>query len=149
MPNFAQVMQLQYTRQVIDEVMRLYPPAWTVGRENLEDDEPDGWRIPKGSFVLIPIYIFHHNPKFWPDPERFDPDRFSPEASKNRPKFHYFPFGAGPRMCIGNQFALMEMQLILAMLAQRFTFEVDQSHPIQKQPLITLRSKYGVKLFVK
>lgn len=148
-PNFAQVMQLQYTRQVVDEVMRLYPPAWTVGRENLEEDEPDGWRIPKGSFVLVPIYIFHHNPKFWPDPERFDPDRFSPEASKNRPKFHYFPFGAGPRMCIGNQFALMEMQLILAMLAQRFTFEVDQSHPIQKQPLITLRSKYGVKLFVK
>jgi cytochrome P450 len=147
-PTFEDLRQMPYTLQVIQEGMRLYPPAFAVGREPVEDDEILGHRIPKGSVMFISIGALHRDPRYWEKPEEFFPDHFLPEAEKNRPRMAYMPFGAGPRMCIGNHFALMEMQLLLAMLVWRFDFEADERHPIETEPLITLKPKYGIKLRV-
>lgn len=143
-PDFLQLQRLTYAKQVMEEVMRLYPPAWTVGRENLEDDVIDGFLIKKGSIILIPIYLFQVDPIDWKEPSSFDPERFNPDVKHDR--WSYFPFGAGPRMCIGNHFAMMEMQLIISMLAQRYTFELIDGFNYDSFPLITLRPKYGLHL---
>ena len=148
-PTFDQLLKLPYTRQVIEEGMRLFPPAWTMTREALEDDEVEGKPIPKGISVFMSIYELHRNPNIWKNPLVFDPENFSPENVKNRPKFNYLPFGAGPRLCIGLQFAMMEMQLILAALIKRFDFEIDPSHKIGIYPQIVLKSTNGIRLFVK
>ena len=148
-PTFDQLLKLPYTRQVIEEGMRLFPPAWTMTREALEDDEVEGKPIPKGISVFMSIYELHRNPNIWKNPLVFDPENFSPENVKNRPKFNYLPFGAGPRLCIGLQFAMMEMQLILAALVKRFDFEIDPSHKIVIYPQIVLKSTNGIRLFVK
>ena len=148
-PTFDQLLKLPYTRQVIEEGMRLFPPAWTMTREALEDDEVEGKPILKGISVFMSIYELHRNPNIWKNPLVFDPENFSPENVKNRPKFNYLPFGAGPRLCIGLQFAMMEMQLILAALIKRFDFEIDPSHKIGIYPQIVLKSTNGIKLFVK
>jgi cytochrome P450 len=149
MPTFEQLRQLTYTEQVINEGMRLFPPAWVVGRRAVEDDEFEGFEIKKDINILCEIYLLHRSEKYWENPEEFNPDRFSPEQVKDRPKHHFIPFGAGPRMCIGNHFAMMEMQLLLATIVQRFDFSVVENHPVELDPLITLRPKYGIKLKVK
>lgn len=149
MPSFEDLMRMPYSRQVIEEAMRLYPPAWTVGRKSLQDDIVDGAKVSKGEILLIPIYAIHHDGKLWDNPELFNPDRFESEQAKKHDKYQYFPFGAGPRMCIGNNFALMEMQLILSKLVQQYHFTDDASHIPEYQALITLRSKNGVKVFAK
>jgi cytochrome P450 len=148
-PTFDQLLKLPYTRQVIEEGMRLFPPAWTMTREALEDDEVEGKPIPKGISVFMSIYELHRNPNIWENPLVFNPENFSPENVKNRAKFNYLPFGAGPRLCIGLQFAMMEMQLVLAALVKRFDFEIDPSHKIGIYPQIVLKSTNGIKLFVK
>lgn len=148
-PSFDQLLKLSYTRQVIEEGMRLYPPAWTMTRESLDVDEVDGQIIPKGISVFMSIYELHRNPNIWQNPLVFDPENFSAENVKNRAKFNYLPFGAGPRLCIGQQFAMMEMQLILASLIKRFDFEIDPSHRVGIYPQIVLKSTNGIKLFVK
>jgi len=148
-PTFDQLLKLPYTRQVIEEGMRLFPPAWTMTREALEDDDVEGKPIPKGISVFMSIYELHRNPNIWKNPLVFDPENFNPENVKNRPKFNYLPFGAGPRLCIGLQFAMMEMQMILAALVKRFDFEMDPSHKIGIYPQIVLKSTNGIKLFVK
>jgi cytochrome P450 len=148
-PTFDQLLKLPYTRQVIEEGMRLFPPAWTMTREALEDDEVEGKPIPKGISVFMSIYELHRNPNIWENPFVFNPENFSPENVKNRAKFNYLPFGAGPRLCIGLQFAMMEMQLILAALVKRFDFEIDPSHKVGIYPQIVLKSTNGIKLFVK
>ncbi len=148
-PNFADLRNLQYTKQVIEEGMRLYPPAYAVGRENIEKDEVLGQTIPAKSVFLLSIYALHQDPQYYPNPEKFDPDRFAPELVKQRPKLAYLPFGAGPRMCIGNHFAMMEMQLILVMLVQRFDFELVDATPVKPQPLVTLSPKGGIKMRLK
>lgn len=145
-PNFSDLRALQYTKQTIEEAMRLYPPAYAVGRQNIEKDEILGQTIPKKSIFLLSIYALHRDPKYYPNPEKFDPDRFSPENIKQRPKLAYMPFGAGPRMCIGNHFAMMEMQLILAMLVQRFDFELLDTQSVKPAPLVTLSPKRGIKM---
>ena len=148
-PTFEQLLKLPYTRQVIEEGMRLYPPAWTMTRESLDEDEVEGQIIPKGISVFMSIYELHRNPNIWENPLVFDPENFSLENVKNRPKFNYLPFGAGPRLCIGQQFAMMEMQLILASLVKRFDFEIDPSHQVGIYPQIVLKSTNGIKLFIK
>ena len=148
-PSFGDLRKLTYTMQVIQEGMRLYPPAFAVGREPLEDDEVLGVKIPKGSVVFISICGIHRNPEHWERPDEFFPDHFTPENEKNRPRMAYMPFGAGPRMCIGNHFALMEMQLLLAMLAHRFDFDLVSNVPVVPQPLITLKPKHGLKMRVQ
>ncbi|MDF1863684.1 MAG: cytochrome P450 [Saprospiraceae bacterium] len=145
-PTFENIRNLKYTQQVIEEGMRLYPPAYGIGRENIEADEIIGYKIPRKSIIYISIYAVHRNPKLWKNPEEFNPSRFDPEQVKVRPRLAYMPFGAGPRMCIGNHFAMMEMQLILAMWIKKFRFELDENHPIEPNPLITLKPKYGIKM---
>ena len=148
-PSFAHLDRLAQIRRVLDESLRLYPPAWGFSRQALADDEIGGYRVAKGSIVFLIPYVLHRRPKLWPDPERFDPDRFTPEAEAARPKFAYLPFGGGPRGCIGNNFALIEAQLIVAAVAQRFRVEVVPGQDILPEPLITLRPAPGVRARIR
>ena len=145
-PQFSDLPKLNYTLKVIQESMRLYPPAWVIGREALEADSIDGYPIKKGDQVMLTIFALHRQEAFWPNPERFDPERFTKEAIKSRQKHAYLPFGGGPRFCIGNNFALMEMQLILPMILQRYQLDLVPDHKVEVEPLITLRPKYGMMM---
>ncbi len=145
-PTFQHLAQLSYTLMVIQEGMRLYPPAWLTDRVALEDDEVEGYSIPKGSVVLSFIYGVHHSSKHWENPEEFRPERFEKQASKQRPKFAFLPFGGGPRFCIGSNFALMEMQLMLVHLLSKYRWTLTEDQEIDLQPLITLRPRYGVQM---
>ena len=129
---------------VLDESLRLFPPAWVIGRLSLNDDEIGGYHIPGGSIITLSPYVTHRLPEYWENPEGFDPERWSPERAEQHPRFAYFPFAGGPRQCIGNNFALMEAQLIIATVAQRYRIDLVPGHPIVPEPLITLRPKYGV-----
>ncbi len=146
MPEFEDLKNLIYTKQVIEEGMRLYPPVWGVGRVVGEADEWEGYQLEPKTVVATLIYLLHRNPELWENPDKFDPDRFLPEKVKARPRFQYIPFGAGPRMCIGNHFAMMEMQLLLAVLLRDFNFELVENQRIVTQPLVTLRPKYGIQM---
>lgn len=148
-PGVEDVRRLPYVHQVIQESLRLYPPAWAIGREAIGPDEIDGYPIRKKYQMLMSSYALHRNPRYWKDPETFDPDRFLPEKVKERHRFAYLPFGGGPRFCIGNNFALMEMQLVLAMITQQFRLELLPDHPIKMEPVITLRPMYGMKMSLK
>lgn len=143
-PTFADLPRLEYARMVLQESMRLRPPAWFVPRTAVEDDEIDGYAIPAGTEVLSLTYIYHRHPAEWPDPERFDPERFAPERSNDRHKFAWVPFGAGQRMCIGRDFSLMEGQLALAMVMQRYQVSAVAGHIAQPQLTTTLRPKGGI-----
>ncbi len=135
---------LPYTLQVVQESLRLYPPAWIMSRLAHNDDAIGPYTIPAGATALICPYLLHRDPAHWPDPERFDPDRFRPGQDKDRHSYAYLPFGGGPRLCIGNQFALMEMQILLAMLVREFTVEPVPNSRVLPQPLITLRPKQPI-----
>ncbi|HEX8291489.1 MAG TPA: cytochrome P450 [Pyrinomonadaceae bacterium] len=135
--------RLRYTEMVVAESMRLYPPAWAVGRLALEDHEAGGYLIPRGSLVLVSQYVMHRDPRFWEDPGRFDPERFTPEAKAARPQFSYFPFGGGQRRCVGEGFAWMEAVLILATLARRWRLRPAHGGEVRTEPLITLRPGKG------
>jgi cytochrome P450 len=143
-PSVEDLPQLKYTSMVVDESMRLYPPAWMFTRAAREDDEIGGYFIPKGSFLFLSPYIVHRKPGLWEDPEGFDPERFAPERAASIPRFAYFPFGGGPRQCIGNTFALMEAVLLLAVFLQKYRLDLVPGHPIKYEPLVTLRPKHGV-----
>lgn len=148
-PTFEQLPKLDYTRRVFDESLRLYPPAWGQARMALEADEMGGYRFPKGASILISTAIIHRHPEFWQQPDEFDPDRFLPELTAQRPKFAYFPFGGGQRICIGKSFALMEATIVLAMIAQRFDLILVSDHPVEPDPKFTLCPKYGIKVKVR
>ena len=148
-PTIDDLPNLPYTAMVIDEAMRLYPPAWIISRSPTNDDEIGGYRIPRGTVVMLSQYVTHRHPLFWADPERFDPERFSPERSLDRPRFAYFPFGGGPRLCIGSYFALTEAQLIVATVAQRYRLKLVADHPVELDALITLRPRYGIKVLLE
>jgi cytochrome P450 len=145
-PTVADLASLPYNRMVIEESMRLYPPAWVVERTPLADDVIGGYRIPAGSSVYLSSYVTHRHPDFWENPEGFDPERFTAERSAGRPRYAYFPFGGGPRMCIGNNFALLEAQLLLATIARRYRLDLVPGHPVATHPMITLRTRYGMKM---
>jgi cytochrome P450 len=145
-PRYDDIANLRYTRMVIEESMRLYPPAHTTGRQPLAADEILGHRIPAGAEVLIMPWLLHRKPQLWEQPDRFDPERFSPERSAERPRFAYIPFGAGPRICIGAAFAMTEAILILANIAQRYRLHLKPGFPVEPQGLITLRPRYGLQM---
>jgi len=149
LPTAEDSKNLPYTRQVLEEAMRLYPPAWTTGREVAEEIEVRGFTLPAGAQVLTSQWIVHRDPRFFADPEAFDPDRFEKAKAKSRPKYAYFPFGGGPRVCIGNHFAMMEAILILAIAMQRFHFELVPDQKLELAPSVTLRPKEGVRAVVK
>jgi cytochrome P450 len=135
---------------VFSEAMRLYPPAWIMGRMAVADDEVGGYCIPAGSSVLVSQWCMHRHPAFWPQPERFDPERFNPDdpAVKERPRYAYFPFGGGPRLCIGEPFAWMEGVLVVATLVQRFRFNLAAQAQVEPQPSVTLRPRHGVSMIL-
>jgi len=137
-PTFEDLPNLNYTRQVFEEAMRLYPPGWLTARLSLGEDEIGGYYIPANSEIFLSPYVTQRRPDFWDNPDAFDPDRFTPERSTDRPRFAYFPFGGGPRVCIGNNFALMEAQLIIAMIAQTYQLRLVSGHQVKPQVQITL-----------
>lgn len=149
LPTFEEVPRLRYTETVMAESLRLYPPAWAMGRYARNDFALGDFFLPARTTVLISQFITHRDPRYFPDPLRFDPDRFSPDAKARRSKFTYFPFGAGARQCIGESFAWMEGVLILAILAQKWKLQLVPGHRVEPQPLITLRPKYGMLMQVE
>lgn len=148
-PTFDDLTRLPYALQVLKEAMRLYPPAYALARQAMQDAAIGGYCVARGAIVLLSPYLLHHNPALFPDPETFDPDRFTPDAESARPRHAYLPFGGGPRVCVGAAFALMEGHLVLATLAQRVTFTLGEpGRVIEPEPLITLRPKGGVPVIV-
>ena len=141
-PQYEDIANLRYTRMVIEESMRLYPPAHTIAREPIAPDYILGHRIPVGAIVLIVPWLIHRKASLWDQPHRFNPERFTAEP----PRFSYIPFGAGQRICIGAAFAMTEAILILAMVAQRYRLRLKAAHPIEPQGLITLRPRYGMPM---
>ena len=146
LPTLEDLPRLPYAEMVIAESMRLYPPAWAMGRQATQDIEIGPYFVPKGTYLLFSQYIIQRNPEYFPDPLVFRPERFTAEAKAQRPKFAYFPFGGGGRQCIGESFAWMEAVLVLATLAQRWRLKVIENHPIALQPKITLRPKHGIQV---
>ncbi|HET7786576.1 MAG TPA: cytochrome P450 [Myxococcales bacterium] len=144
-PTLADLPRLTLTRRILQESMRLYPPAWIIGRSVIGPDEIGGYRIPAGSILFVSPYVVHRHPALWDDPEGFDPQRFAQEP----PRGAYFPFGGGPRMCIGNGFASMESELLLATLAQRVRPDLVPGHRVELEPSITLRPRYGLRMTIR
>jgi len=148
LPTLEDLPRLEYTNLVLSESMRLYPPAWAMGREVIEDVSIGPYRLRKGTMVFFSQFIVQRDPKWFPEPERFQPERFTPAAKAGRPRFAYFPFGGGGRQCIGESFAWMEATLALTTLAQRWRVELVPDQEIELQPKITLRPKNGIRVRV-
>ncbi len=140
LPRLEQVRQLTYTDQIVKETMRLYPPIPEFGRQAVEDLSIGGFPVPKGMIILIPVYALHHDPRWFPEPDAFKPERFAPDAPA-LPKLAYLPFSGGPRVCIGNSFAQMEAVLLLATLAQRYRLGLEPGQAVQGEATLTLRPK--------
>jgi len=146
LPTAEDAEKLLYTRMVLSESMRLYPPAWALGRESITSCQVGGYSVPSGSVVLLSQWVTHRDRRWWADPLRFDPLRFSPENRAERPRWAYFPFGGGSRQCIGESFAWMEATLVLATLAQKWRMEYLGQGPPRLRPLITLRPRDPVRV---
>lgn len=146
LPTYEDIPNLPYTEMVISESMRLYPPAWMIGRRTLVPLEFKGYTIPAESTILTSQFVVHHDERWYPDPWKFDPMRWTPEEKAKRPKFSYFPFGGGIRRCIGEAFAWMEAIILLATMAQSWKMHLEPNQKIVPEPLITLRPKYGLKV---
>jgi cytochrome P450 len=145
-PTVDDVPRLEYATKVLTESMRLYPPAWILTREALEDCVIGGYSIPKGATVILSQYVTHHDPRFFPEPQRFDPDRWSPEMKSKLPKFAYFPFGGGVRSCVGEPFAWMEAVLLVAAISRNWEMRHVSGHKVDMAPNITLRPKNGMMM---
>src|SRR6266851_2665466 len=145
-PRFEDLPALPYTEMVLAESMRLFPPAWGMGRRALRDLTLGGFAIRKGAILALSPFIVHRDERFWPDPLRFDPGRFTAEAKAARPRFAYFPFGAGARSCIGEPFAWMEGVLLLATIGQRWRLRLLPGHPVELQAFMTLRPRHGMRM---
>ena len=144
-PTADDLPKLAQTRRILQEAMRLYPPAWIIGRSAKGPDQIGGYEIPARSIVFVSPYVVHRHPELWSDPEGFDPQRFAREPARGA----YLPFGAGPRMCIGNGFASMEAELVLATMAQRVRFELVPGAEVELDPSITLRPRHGVRMTLR
>lgn len=148
LPSAADIGQLPYTNMIVREAMRLYPPAWVISRRAAENVEVGGYTLPAGSNIVVSPWVTHRDERFFPNPNEFRPERWSAGQENALPKFAYFPFGGGPRMCIGNNFALMEAAVLLAAVAQRFRVSLVQGHKVEPFASITLRPAHGVLVLV-
>jgi cytochrome P450 len=145
-PTFADVDRLPWTTACFLEGMRVFPPAWIIPRTCIAEDRIAGHRIPKGSSILIPIYALHHDERFWPEPELFDPTRFLPANARRHHRSSYLPFAAGRRVCAGKSFAVIEGTIVTALMSQRFTFELAPGHPVVPEATLTLRPRHGLAM---
>jgi cytochrome P450 len=146
LPEVADLPRLPVTGRVVQEAMRLYPPAFMIGRENVAEFELGGYTIPAGTTIFMSQWVMHRDGRFYDRPEQFEPDRWATKSIQSLPKMAYFPFGAGPRVCIGNSFAMMESVLLLATIAGQWSLEPVVDHPIRLAPVLTLRPRYGIKV---
>jgi cytochrome P450 len=146
LPTIEDLPRLSYTEQIVNEALRLYPPVWGVFRDCNEADELGGYTIKPGTVVLLSPWVVHHDARFYTDPEAFQPERWEKQSEQQRPRYAYFPFGGGQRLCIGNIFALVEARLILATLAQKWRFTLLPDQPFELVPSITIRPKYGIQV---
>jgi cytochrome P450 len=149
LPTAADVPALAFVERVVTEAMRLYPPAWMIGRRAIEPYPIAGYVAPARTIFLMSQWVMHRNPRFFPEPDRFAPDRWTPAFKAGLPRFAYFPFGGGPRQCIGESFAWMELILVVATLAQQWRFRLEPGHPVVPRPLVTLRAKNGMRMVVE
>ncbi len=145
-PTMEDIQHLPYMRMVLEESMRLYPAAWAISRQSIGKDQLGPYHLPADASLILPIYAVHHHPDFWQNAEQFDPERFAPEPAAQQHRFAYFPFGGGPRQCIGSTFAMTEAHLILAMIAQRYKLRLQPGYKVEPLPLITLRIKGGLPM---
>jgi len=148
-PTPQDLPRLRFTRLVLDESLRLYPPTWVTARSPSAADEIDGHRIPPHAILLVSPYVLQRHPAFWEHPEQFDPERFTPARAAGRPRFAYFPFGGGPRRCIGQNLAMLEMLVILAMMGQAYELRLVPGHPVEPDALMTLRPRHGILLTLR
>jgi cytochrome P450 len=146
LPTLGDLERLPFTEAVVLESMRLYPPAWAMAREAMSEVEIGGWRYPKGAEFVISPWVVHRDARTFQDPEAFRPERWADDLARRLPRFAYFPFGGGPRVCIGNRFAMMEAKLVLATALQRFRFETAPETSLSLMPSATLRPRHGVRL---
>lgn len=142
----ADVSSIPYLKQVVQESMRIYPPVWAIARRSHHDERFGDYDVPAGAYIGIVPYALHRHPEFWPDPERFDPDRFAPNPTESRHSYCYLPFAAGPRACIGLGMAMLEIQLVLAQIVQRYDVHVVPGHPVETSAKVTLKQRYGMPL---
>lgn len=149
LPGTDDLESLPYTRMVFSEAMRLYPPVWIVARRNPKAWSLDNYTIPPGSFIFMSQYLMHRDTRFFPNPDRFDPERWQPELVAQRPKYSYFPFGGGTRQCLGEGFAWVMGLLVLAAIAQRWRLILASDQRIGLEPLLTLRPKYGMRVILE
>ena len=148
-PTVADLPSLPYVERVVSEALRLYPPAWLIGRRALTEHRIGEFTVPARSLIISSPYTMHRDPRFYTEPERFHPDRWTPAFKAALPKFAYFPFGGGPRQCIGESFAWMELVLVVATLAQQWSLSLVPGHPVVPQPVVTLRTKHGMRMTLK
>jgi cytochrome P450 len=149
LPTMEDLSRLQYTEMIAKESMRLYPPAYALGREAVEECEIGGFRVPAGAQVFMFQWVTQRDARFFPEPEKFSPERWTENFSNSLPKYAYFPFGGGPRACIGNYFAMMEIVLLLATIGQRFRFSLAPNHPVKLMPAMSLRPANGIRVVVE
>ena len=145
-PTVADLPNLPYSEMVVREAMRLYPPAPGFAREPIENVEIGGYEVPKGSLVMVSTYALHRDPRFFRDPESFDPERFAPGWEGRLPRFAYLPFGGGPRVCIGNGFSMMEARLVLGTLAARYRLQLEPNQTVAPIQMLTLRPRNGIRM---
>jgi cytochrome P450 len=148
-PTVSDLPRLKYTEMIAKESMRLYPPAYAVGREALEETEVGGYRVPKGTQLFAFQWVTQRDPRYFDGPDAFKPERWNGETGEQVPKYAYFPFGGGPRQCIGNYFAMMEIVLLLATIGQRFRFTLDPNYTVEVLPVLSLRPKNGIKVITE
>ena len=148
-PTMADVRELEYTEWVVNEAMRLYPPVYTIFRTPKRDVEIGGYTVPEGATVMLPQYAVHRSARYWEDPDTFDPERWKPERKDDRPRFAYFPFGGGPRHCIGKHLALLEARLILATTASRYRLDYTGPEPLELTPTLTAHPRDGMPMRVE
>jgi cytochrome P450 len=144
--SHADVPKFEFTTQVIQEGLRLYPPFWMIDREAVADDRAGDIEIPRGSTVIVYVYGAHHAPRYWENPESFNPERFIKGSEKLRTPFTYLPFGGGPRVCIGNQYAMLQILMILNSLLRKYDFQLTPGQTIEARPMVILRPKHGIRI---
>ncbi len=148
-PTASDLPKLGYTRMVIEETLRLFPPVWRLARTAIGADQIGGHAVPAGSTVVISPYLVHRHPEFWDEPDAFEPGRFAPEKSIGRPRYAYIPFGGGPRVCVGRPFAMMEIRLVVAMVTQAFRLHLVPEHRVEPEAVVGLRPRHGLLMTVE